>query len=232
MSKKFRKKSVQVNTDGVIKVGDNVVYNTTNDCNYKGDELYIKAVVKAINKLNWACCNAYEYKLDFGGLEFWVNHNKVRKPRKGEDVSYYSYGKYKVGQRVYVIDYSHSEATIESVRIGYDGHMEYTYSVDNGNERYKRSVSENNIRARKNNVTNGRFKVGDMVAWENAWDRTRRKSIVSESYTFDDESDIFYKLNGDYNGIINDHPSWTLCKPPKIIISDMDPYGEEDWNEE
>lgn len=54
---------------------------------------------------------------------------------------------------------------------------------------------------------------------------------MAEAFTYDDDTDVFYRLTGDINGVTTDNNNFKRHKEPKIIFSEADPYGEEDWDE-
>lgn len=232
-------KSKLLTTDGRIKVGDDVVYNASKDFGYTGDKKYVKAKVLSIKKLDWSSNKAFEYHLDFGGYGFWVNNNKIRKLRKGEEVGRYKLGKFDVGERVYVTydnwhDAEDETFLITGARMGYgDEQIEYLCQ--------RRGVTftfnEENLRRRKNPLSEGgQFNVGDSVRYIGGrFGNKSQISTVTEVYTLDDDPQVYYKLVGYYTMVMTDdpkHPLWAKMKPPKIIISANDPYGEEDWDDE
>ena len=61
------------------------------------------------------------------------------------------------------------------------------------------------------------------------------KFTVNRVYKFEEENTIYYSVKGNNNYLTFDDSMldrWELCKPPLVIVSDLDPYGEEDWAEE
>lgn len=95
------------------------------------------------------------------------------------------------------------------------------------------------LRSIKHHTNKARLKVGDIIWYDYGYgyvtntERERRKCEVTEVFYYDDKvNDVFVKLKGFFNFVIQDTVSLRKLKTPLIIISDMDPYGEEDWNED
>ncbi len=233
--KHYQNQSRFVGRGGRFKVGEFVAYNTTGTEFYRNFE-FVKAKIFQIRDLGWSK-TTFEYQLDMGGgLLLWTTEKKIKKIKKGDYCGDLNIGKFKTGDIVYSIYgngfMSHEPLVIKRSNISMEDLNTIEYHVENM-QGGRNVVRERYLKTTRKNVDDAKFKIGellDFVDWRGT--RTGRVSSVAEAFTYDDDTDVFYRLTGDIAGVTTDNNSFRRHKEPKIIFSEADPYGEEDWDEE
>lgn len=218
------KRGKNVSTSGRFSVGDNVGVSTYVFDNDITESEFTPATISSIQRTHHAEKFLYQlFYIDVNNKKshLWVTESNIKKASECDFRSFSERSKYKIGDVVTVQHWwgeCYENEVIEIIK--YDRYLKRIY-YKNGSHCF----TEKDIKENKNHINNLNIKVGDFVKGIT----NNISGIVNEVFTFDKDDTVFLKING-FNGIIYRFVNFNKVKEPVIIVSDIDPYGEEDWS--
>ena len=256
MSRPYQDKTHRVKSDGYFRTGDVVAYNTTGDQEILGNRYAagdVKAVISDISYDRRTRKYTYEVKLGsrFGHHQYivqnnvmmnpytiWTNKKKIRKPFPHEKLNDFCFAKYKIGDTVYHTGgyLGHIPLKVKYFRTSAYNEIDYELESVDG---LLTSSSEKYIRDKQIVPTKSRFKIDDRVIVD-FWFLKGCRCKIDNIYAYDGDVENYYLLSGkdleisDRGSqiVMESYSGIRLDRPPLIIISSLDPYGEEDWTDD
>jgi hypothetical protein len=240
---KGKKLSKHVKSDGTFNVNETVLLRIDKIPNYiNGRILYlsdstVETTIDKIIKINdkeyfYSVIN-YQFKNKSSRL--WVDGTAIRKI-DNEDWSIRT-AKYTKGQNVSMFtwwgEFYENVEIINIYKSINTGHCNYEVLAQKS---LTFIVPEEKILTGKRDVIDSEFKPGDKVVKKYDYLNITapfllhlsEEKIIKEVITFDQtQNDIFLKFD---NSLLYNSNSFVKCKEPLIIYSEVDPFGEEDWN--
>jgi hypothetical protein len=240
--------SKYVKSDGLFKINEAILLEVDKIPQYNYNYMFlftpfIESKIDNIMKIN---DTEYKYLVSISHERFkyhinesykiWVDATLINKLDNGDGIIHTT--KYTKGQKVGVFTWwgeFNEDAEIINVYRSIDT-KQCNYEVQTKNLSIF-IVPEEKILTGKRNVLDSEFKPGDKVIRKYNFltmiidpillNLTEEK-IIKEVITFDQTQNINYLKFDDL--VLHDSNLYVKCKEPLIIYSEVDPFGEEDWN--
>lgn len=214
----IEKSPIRIYSDGKFKVGENVKYVECGHYDYRLICIY-DAILLEIDP---SIYQKYKIKLNDGRVEL-VDENSIKRIKPPTEFDNF---KYKIGQEIYYQIYASFQMGVVSNIISFqDGSIYYEFICNsNGNTI---TLHEIDIRVKTILKRGLKFNVGDIVCERNIMKECVIKEFFSFTYPYEYNTMCEIETNGQMKIVYEEN----LRKMPLIVVSEMDPYGEEDWSD-
>lgn len=227
-----RKRAKHVHSDGKFKRDEIVGLRTYDIPDFQFNVEYIQATISMIQRDHR---EKFLYQLSYLDIcgnraHIWVNQSMFKKEKECDFRPFNFRGTYKVGDIVCVNRWWQEYR--ENVTI-----TRVTFNQMNNNLVYWAGNDihffEQDVKLGKRIITDYHIKSGDLITPIKQYTINKLNIEVEEVLSFDSDTNpgmIYLKIKG--SSVLYNALHYKKVRPPLIIYSEVDPYGEEDWYED